>query len=348
MTAPWSIEDDIRLFRWITEFKPAGVHKHFHMISILERMNKQDQFPVVLLFDKLKSEGKGQFTAKEIWAKLDQHYDLKQLDDRENNAIEEESSEEAAENTEEPFCKSKFQALRRVLRKPREFHLPWDEYGELILENARGALEDNLEDDDHRSGGDEDREAQPGHRAPESIPPPERTSRRVTRSAASGQATGRVTRSQGPGGTLDAAGELTHDEDLADSEKSSGNSNDEAVESEEQEDPDVRMSEPDEGVVEIEKQSAKNTGSKPDSVSPLTTTSKPTPEPSPQEPATTSEPHGPPSHESPPSKRTRTTRSHQSDVTTETAENANPPEGASATPAARSSSRVANRRKSRK
>ncbi|SCV02880.1 LAME_0H05952g1_1 [Lachancea meyersii CBS 8951] len=332
MSEPWSIEDDIRLFRWITDFKPAGIHKHFHMISILGRMNRPDQFPVVLLFDKLKSEGKGQFIASEIWAKLDQHYDLAKLDERENLAMHENEQVGDSKNGEkmEPFHSSASQALRRAFKGQREFNLPWDEYGELILENARSALDDNPEDEEHRSDQNFDREAV--HR--------ERSPRRLTRSSISHRPQKRVTRSQGPAPLPRDTDELAN-EDSVRSEKGSqsGSEADQDTKNSpegsgiaimEGEEYDPRAHE-----VEPEKQESQQEGTD-------------------LEPVAPSAQHEAPTQESPPSKRTRTTRSHPADAISEI--NDAGKDRASMAPsllpqaqqAVRTSSRVANRRKSRR
>lgn len=374
MSEPWSIEDDIRLFRWITEFKPAGMHKHFHMINILERMNKPELFPVVLLFDKQKSESKGLFTREELWAKLSKHYDLDMLDKVEDDH----TGREAGEATSVlPL------SLRRVTKQQREFHLPWDEYGELILENAQGAMEEEHEEFENpeqseiskergetaeseelqgdttqkeEEAAEENMVADEKEHDEEPEPKPqdeelsERVPRRVTRSAAVAKPAGRITRSHGP---ADQASGVDGHESAPSEEPTNGET---PVTGEEKEE-DSAM-----GDLDGEKDKDKD-----ESAQGAET-------PAEGEPAEAEEP------EQPPSKRTRTTRSQPREAPapapastapaagsasesrstrlggakesvsppseTEPAEDAE--QAAKAPPAKRSSSRVANRRKARR
>ena len=161
----------------------------------------------MLLFDKLKSESKGTFTGEEVWAKLNSYYDLEKLDALENGE-DTPNQEGAAGKVSAP--------LNRICKQQQEFHLPWDEYGDLILENARGAEEDQDEQDEREeadeSAGELDAEQTGGEQtaAKEEVPV-EEVPRRVTRSVASGMPTGRVTRSRGPAeleGGIDGHDEL--------------------------------------------------------------------------------------------------------------------------------------------
>ncbi|QLQ79646.1 hypothetical protein HG537_0C02930 [Torulaspora globosa] len=133
MAFEWSVVDEIRLYRWVAEFKPAGMNKHFHMVCILERMNDPDKYPVILL-QKEAGRPVKVFTAKEVWAKLGSAYNLAEIDRIEDQEIEQSSaSDESREGLRE--------RIRRI-REVRDFELPWDEYGELILENARNGVEE--------------------------------------------------------------------------------------------------------------------------------------------------------------------------------------------------------------
>ncbi|SCU96047.1 LANO_0E12288g1_1 [Lachancea nothofagi CBS 11611] len=350
MTEPWSIEDDIRLFRWITDFKPAGLHKHFHMISILGRMNKPDQFPVVLLFDKLKSEGKGHFTADEIWTKLAQHYDLKKLDERENdtNNEDEQKIEDSEEDEEEHRDPSAFQALRRVFKQPQEFHLPWEEYGELILENAR--TEENQEDEEQKSDDDlDDKTSQ------DDTLYAERMSRRFTRSTASTKPQGRVTRSQGPAQLprgVDKAQETPGDDESLEPSNNGLSQSEEPEEVELIADSNNGLE--NENPTTSDREDGATVDDAPMSQKDAVEDMEDEPEELVSEPSVLSDQRDPQTHGSPPSKRTRTTRSHPADSTTETADSVKTLEDSSAPTQpqgqaiVRSSSRVANRRKTRK
>ncbi|CEP61831.1 Eaf7p LALA0_S04e01706g [Lachancea lanzarotensis] len=367
MNNPWSIEDDIRLFRWITDFKPAGVHKHFHMISILGRMNKPDQFPVVLLFDKLKSDGKSQFVADEVWAKLDQHYDLAKVDERENMVLDQdqqhrdfdenelnEEDEEKGRGQEAHFNdRSHFQALRRVFKAPREFSLPWDEYGELILGNAKNEVEDYQEDEGKGSGPEDAGQDLSSGKSHTDIGQKERSPKRVTRSTATHTQSGRVTRSKGPAPVSKSDEEDQEDGDgdaKSDEGTESGSGPDRGEISSPQEE--SRMS-------SIDREDQDPKSHETDIEQKEIVEAIPAQETS-SAPSTVEAEHAAPLPEgSPPSKRTRTTRSHPTEAVSET--NDLDKEPASLAPVqtpseaepqtqqvVRMSSRVANRRKSRR
>lgn len=141
MVVHWTIVDEIRLLRWASEFKPAGIHKHFHMFCIVERMNSPDKYPVTLLQKETMKLGKV-FTAKDIWDKLSQSYNLEKIDEMENTYSLEATTESSrngngngddAEIHEETLL----ELNNRIRVRKQDFTLPWEEYGELILENAR-------------------------------------------------------------------------------------------------------------------------------------------------------------------------------------------------------------------
>ncbi|QLL32771.1 hypothetical protein HG536_0D02930 [Torulaspora globosa] len=139
MAFEWTIVDEIRLYRWVAEFKPAGVHKHFHMLCILERMNDPEKYPVILLQKEAVRPAKV-FTAKEIWVKLGLAYNLAEVDRIEDRELGQTSGNDGDESR-----KGLRERMRR-LREVRDFELPWDEYGELILENARNGVEEEARD----------------------------------------------------------------------------------------------------------------------------------------------------------------------------------------------------------
>lgn len=196
MSDEWSIEDEIRLCRWISEFKPAGIHKHFHMMSIIERMNNREKYPVVLLFDKLKSEGKSTFTASDIWEKLSKLYNLDRLDELEDRVDEEDTKSDKTSKKEEEDLEI---PLRRLIKLQRDFNLPWDDYGELMVENARDgnvAPEDKDEEITEQELRHEEQTVEiEVSDQPEDLEK-ENTSKRVTRSSNTPKV-GRVTRSRG-------------------------------------------------------------------------------------------------------------------------------------------------------
>lgn len=134
----WNIVDEIRLLKWVAEFKPVGIHKHWHMICILERMNNWEQYPMTML-QKETYKSKKIFTAKAIWNKLRQYYNLEEANRLEDELIKTEFEKEwnlAEKNSMTE--KARLLKLRYDLAtQVRDFELPWDEYGELILQNAR-------------------------------------------------------------------------------------------------------------------------------------------------------------------------------------------------------------------
>ena len=129
MAVEWTVMDEIRLLRWVSEYKPVGIHKHFHMMCILERMNHPDTYPVVLLQKEIIRTDK-RFTARDIWLKLSQYYNLGESDKLENDAFKE-SSELIAGMESDNY---------KLLTGKSEFSLPWDEYSELILKNAKRGI----------------------------------------------------------------------------------------------------------------------------------------------------------------------------------------------------------------
>ena len=129
MAVEWTVMDEIRLLRWVSEYKPVGIHKHFHMMCILERMNHPDTYPVILLQKEIVRTDK-QFTARDIWLKLSQYYNLDESDKLENGAFKE-STEPIAGMESDNY---------KLLTERSEFSLPWDEYSELILKNAKRGI----------------------------------------------------------------------------------------------------------------------------------------------------------------------------------------------------------------
>ena len=129
MAVEWTVMDEIRLLRWVSEYKPVGIHKHFHMMCILERMNHPDTYPVVLLQKEIIRTDK-RFTARDIWLKLSQYYNLGESDKLENDAFKEPTEPIAGMESDN----------YKLLTGKSEFSLPWDEYSELILKNAKRGI----------------------------------------------------------------------------------------------------------------------------------------------------------------------------------------------------------------
>ncbi|KAK5963490.1 Eaf7p PWA37_004622 [Arxiozyma heterogenica] len=153
MAVDWNIVDEIRLFRWVSEFKPVGIHRHFHMFCILERMNNPDKYPVITLQKESYHRPPKLFTSKDIWLKLKQYYNLDEANRIENefmiNHDDTENNEKHAaheklfidelkliENNSQFNNTRLFQNRYRLMTETKDFSLPWDEYGDLILSKA--------------------------------------------------------------------------------------------------------------------------------------------------------------------------------------------------------------------
>lgn len=153
MAVDWNIVDEIRLFRWVSEFKPVGIHRHFHMFCILERMNNPDKYPVITLQKESHHRPPKLFTSKDIWLKLKQYYNLDEANRIENEFM---INHDDTENKEKHVLHEKlfidelkliendsqfnntrlFQNRYRLMTETKDFSLPWDEYGDLILSKA--------------------------------------------------------------------------------------------------------------------------------------------------------------------------------------------------------------------
>ena len=153
MAVDWNIVDEIRLFRWVSEFKPVGIHRHFHMFCILERMNNPDKYPVITLQKETYHRPPKLFTSKDIWLKLKQYYNLDEANNIENEFMINHDHNEGNEKNnlhEQVFIDelkliendSQFNDNKllqngyRLMTETKDFSLPWDEYGDLILSKA--------------------------------------------------------------------------------------------------------------------------------------------------------------------------------------------------------------------
>ncbi|CDO92028.1 unnamed protein product [Kluyveromyces dobzhanskii CBS 2104] len=148
----WSKVDEIRLFKWMMLFKPAGVHKHFHMFCLLERLNKPDQYPIKLLQSDKGNTDKV-FSGEDVWEQLSRYYNLEKADEVENlpysDVVYEDEEQESAidkskdveENDEDDDNDEdegvRITPLQNRLLTETEFELSWEDYGELILEHAK-------------------------------------------------------------------------------------------------------------------------------------------------------------------------------------------------------------------
>ncbi|QEU58728.1 Eaf7 [Kluyveromyces lactis] len=154
----WSKVEEIRLFKWMMLFKPAGIHKHFHMVCLLERLNKPDQYPIKLLQSDKGSSDKV-FSGEDVWEQLSRYYNLEKADEVENQPYpdiynddgatattnektegdapldNDDDSDNDDDNSDE--LKRNIIPLQNRLQQETEFELSWEDYGELMLEHAR-------------------------------------------------------------------------------------------------------------------------------------------------------------------------------------------------------------------
>lgn len=73
----WSIVDEIRLFRWVSEFKPCGSQNVGNVKKIVDRLNNPEKYPVLMLQkDTSRRRISKVFTIEDVVRKLSQYYDL--------------------------------------------------------------------------------------------------------------------------------------------------------------------------------------------------------------------------------------------------------------------------------
>ncbi|EJD76717.1 hypothetical protein, variant [Loa loa] len=126
-SSEWCIDSEIRLFKKLLSHKPAGVSKHFHMGCLVDYMNNVYEDEDTDFEDVLTSEDLHELTTKRnttgkprvfrprykirptaglIWEKLENMYDMKEIE--------------------------KNEAIPEGLLEKSEFCLPEDDFGDLL------------------------------------------------------------------------------------------------------------------------------------------------------------------------------------------------------------------------
>lgn len=98
----WTVQEEIKLLRSVIKHKPAGVNRHFHLIAILEEINKGIE------------NSRDRLTSEDILEKLRLLYDLDLIDKRYDNQSPPQDSEDGKDG----------------------FKLPYKTYGELMVKRA--------------------------------------------------------------------------------------------------------------------------------------------------------------------------------------------------------------------
>lgn len=96
----WTSEEEIALFKALIRYKPTGLHKHFHMLSIATFLRSSGHYPSFnAAYDAspIRRPHPTHTRIPGIWRKLGQLYDLDALDEREFSHADELIMDEQAE-----------------------------------------------------------------------------------------------------------------------------------------------------------------------------------------------------------------------------------------------------------
>ncbi len=153
----WTVDQETQLFKAICRYKPAGLHKYCHIISITNALNNSPY-------------STGRLSPKQVWQKLETLYNLKGLDDIED------SYPKLSRRQSEPTDESDWKA----------FDLPWGTYGDLMLEHAGDTSREtspshlsDFEDKDETSPSAEPTGNETEVESPAPTPAPKSTRRRA-------------------------------------------------------------------------------------------------------------------------------------------------------------------------
>ncbi|KAJ1927947.1 hypothetical protein IWQ60_002503 [Tieghemiomyces parasiticus] len=134
-TVHWTPQMEIALFQAMVGRRPVGIHKHFRMIAI---------------YDQFLHSGLQPCTTQDIWEKLDELFNLPELDAGELASDDDDSNEASIARDPEVIRddggSDPVSGSRRRPPGPHhpsfwkytsDFELPWDEYEPLIVEHGR-------------------------------------------------------------------------------------------------------------------------------------------------------------------------------------------------------------------
>lgn len=99
-TEPWTPEEETALFKALIRYKPTGLHKHFHMLSIATFLRTHGHCAAPLSSGSTRASSPAgsadvpHTRIPGIWRKLGELYDLEALDEREHAHAEETAAEE--------------------------------------------------------------------------------------------------------------------------------------------------------------------------------------------------------------------------------------------------------------
>ncbi|KAG9017590.1 hypothetical protein FRB90_000632 [Tulasnella sp. 427] len=113
-----TVEGEIALFRGITQARPVGLHRHFHVLAILQ---------------SIKQETGQHVTAEDLWTKLKTFYNLEALEE-----LEDQEEDSLNEETEPPKNSINYQTHPHF---KKEYTLPQTQQFEELIVPRRAATE---------------------------------------------------------------------------------------------------------------------------------------------------------------------------------------------------------------